>query len=141
MIDPAGAGAPAFSGWSLVYEGFDPARERLREALCALGNGRFASRGAAPETEANEVHYPGTDAAGCYNRLTSEVVGREVEDESIVNVPNWLHSPFGSRAASGSTSPSSSPDTVRNRLAPGGAHPELRFRDAEGRETALQSAA
>ena len=27
------------SAWSLVYEGFDPAREGMREALCALGNG------------------------------------------------------------------------------------------------------
>ena len=27
---------------------FDPARERIREALCALGNGYFATRGAAP---------------------------------------------------------------------------------------------
>src|SRR5438132_1718470 len=30
------------SAWSLVYEGFDPAREGIREALCALGNGYFA---------------------------------------------------------------------------------------------------
>ena len=35
------------SAWSLVYEGFDPAREGIREALCALGNGYFATRGAA----------------------------------------------------------------------------------------------
>ena len=26
------------TGWSLVYEGFDPAQERLRETLCTLGN-------------------------------------------------------------------------------------------------------
>ncbi len=35
------------SAWSLVYDGFDPAREGIREALCALGNGYFATRGAA----------------------------------------------------------------------------------------------
>ena len=33
--------------WTLVYEGFDPARQGLREALCALGNGYFVTRGAA----------------------------------------------------------------------------------------------
>ena len=35
------------SAWSLVYDGFDPAREGIREALCTLGNGYFATRGAA----------------------------------------------------------------------------------------------
>ena len=29
-------------GWVLVYEGFDPATQGLRESLCALGNGVFA---------------------------------------------------------------------------------------------------
>jgi trehalose/maltose hydrolase-like predicted phosphorylase len=36
------------------------------------------------------VHYPGTYVAGCYNRLVSRVAGREVENEDLVNVPNWL---------------------------------------------------
>ncbi len=35
------------SEWSLVYEGFDPAREGIRESLCTLGNGYFTTRGAA----------------------------------------------------------------------------------------------
>ncbi|WP_329334007.1 glycoside hydrolase family 65 protein [Streptomyces sp. NBC_01352] len=72
------------------YEGYDPAQERLRESLCTLGNGYFATRGALPECVADDVHYPGTYAAGCYNRLTSEVAGREVENEDMVNLPNWL---------------------------------------------------
>ena len=76
--------------WTLVYDGFDPADERLREALCTLGNGYFATRGAAPEAAADAVHYPGTYVAGVYNRLVSRVAGREVENEDIVNVPNWL---------------------------------------------------
>jgi alpha,alpha-trehalase len=78
------------STWTLAYEGFDPGEERLREALCTLGNGYFATRGAAPETAADDVHYPGTYVAGCYNRLVSQVGGREVENEDLVNVPNWL---------------------------------------------------
>jgi trehalose/maltose hydrolase-like predicted phosphorylase len=72
------------------YEGYDPAQERLRESLCTLGNGYFATRGALPECTADEVHHPGTYVAGCYNRLTSEVAGREVENEDMVNLPNWL---------------------------------------------------
>jgi trehalose/maltose hydrolase-like predicted phosphorylase len=72
------------------YEGYLPAEERLRESLCTLGNGCFATRGALPESAADDVHYPGTYAAGCYNRLVSEVAGRRVENEDLVNLPNWL---------------------------------------------------
>ncbi|MFQ5991913.1 MAG: glycoside hydrolase family 65 protein [Nitrospiraceae bacterium] len=78
------------TGWSLVYEGFEPAQEGLREALCTLGNGYFASRGAAPEAEADGIHYPGTYLAGGYNRLKTEIAGRIVENEDLVNLPNWL---------------------------------------------------
>jgi trehalose/maltose hydrolase-like predicted phosphorylase len=72
------------------YEGYAAEQERLRESLCTLGNGYFATRGALPECVADDVHYPGTYAAGCYNRLTSEVAGRQVENEDMVNLPNWL---------------------------------------------------
>ncbi|KUM73260.1 glycoside hydrolase family 65 protein [Streptomyces curacoi] len=78
------------TGWSWEYEGYEPADERLRESLCVLGNGYFATRGALPECVADEIHYPGTYVAGIYNRLTSEVGGRQVENEDLVNVPNWL---------------------------------------------------
>ena len=52
--------------WLLAYDGFDPPAEQLREALCTLGNGYFATRGAAPEAAADAVHYPGTYVAGNY---------------------------------------------------------------------------
>jgi Glycosyl hydrolase family 65, N-terminal domain len=78
------------NNWVLSYEGFDPDREGLREALCTLGNGYFATRGAAPEPRADGVHYPGTYVAGCYDRLVTDVAGRTVENEDIVNMPNWL---------------------------------------------------
>ncbi|MFT6591729.1 MAG: hypothetical protein ACJA2P_002587, partial [Rhodoferax sp.] len=35
------------TAWSLVFDGFDPLQEGLREALCTLGNGYFATRGAS----------------------------------------------------------------------------------------------
>ncbi|MEU6370118.1 glycosyl hydrolase family 65 protein [Streptomyces sp. NPDC046931] len=78
------------TGWTWQYEGYEPVEERLRESLCTLGNGYFATRGALPECPADEVHYPGTYVAGCYNRLTSLVAGRRVENEDMVNLPNWL---------------------------------------------------
>ncbi|MEG3627708.1 glycoside hydrolase family 65 protein [Streptomyces poriticola] len=87
------------AAWTWDYDGYDPAAQRLRESLCTLGNGYFASRGALPECTADEVHYPGTYAAGCYNRLTSEVAGRRVENEDMVNLPNWL--PLRFRPAGG----------------------------------------
>jgi trehalose/maltose hydrolase-like predicted phosphorylase len=87
------------NAWTLVYDSFDPPGERLREALCTLGNGYFATRGAAPEAAADAVHYPGTYVAGCYNRLVSRVAGREVENEDLVNVPNWLPLTFRPQGA------------------------------------------
>lgn len=78
------------SSWTLRYEGFVPGEEGLREALCTVGNGYFASRGAAPESRADGVHYPGTYIAGCYNQLRTDVGGRTVVAESLVNAPNWL---------------------------------------------------
>ncbi len=78
------------SEWCLRYEGYDPEREGLRETLCVLGNGFFATRGAAPNAVADDIHYPGTYLAGGYNRLTSEIAGREIENEDLVNIPNWL---------------------------------------------------
>jgi len=88
-IRPMGETVPG-DGWSLVYDGLDPQREGLREALCTLGNGYVATRGAAPESRADGVHYPGTYFAGVYDRLISEVEGRQVENEDLVNAPNWL---------------------------------------------------
>ncbi|GAA3388138.1 glycoside hydrolase family 65 protein [Streptomyces roseoviridis] len=74
---------------SWTYDRYEPDRERLVESLCTLGNGRFATRGSAPECTAGPVHYPGTYLAGCYDRRTSLVAGRRVENEDLVNLPNW----------------------------------------------------
>jgi beta-phosphoglucomutase family hydrolase len=78
------------SAWSLVYEGFDPAQEGIREALCALGNGYFTTRGAATWAVMDDVHYPGTYLACGYNRMRTDIAGRIVENEDLVNFPNWL---------------------------------------------------
>ena len=77
--------------WTLAYQGFNPEEERLRETLTVLGNGYFCTRGAAEWTDATEdTHYPGTYVAGGYNRLITEISGHPVENEDLVNMPNWL---------------------------------------------------
>ncbi len=76
--------------WTVTYEGFHPEEEKLREALCTLGNGYFATRGASPHMDADGVHYPGTYLAGGYNRLRTQIAGRVIENEDLVNLPNWL---------------------------------------------------
>ncbi|WP_405218318.1 beta-phosphoglucomutase family hydrolase [Agrococcus sp. Ld7] len=83
-------GASRTDPWTLSYEGFDPAHEGHRETLTALGNGYMATRGARPERSDDGTHYPGTYLAGIYNRTVGIIHGRELEEEHLVNVPNWL---------------------------------------------------
>jgi HAD superfamily hydrolase (TIGR01509 family) len=82
------------SAWTLVYENFDPSRERIRESLCALGNGYFTTRASTPWAHADGAHYPGTYLAGGYNRLQTLLDDRMVENEDLVNLPNWLSLQF-----------------------------------------------
>jgi trehalose/maltose hydrolase-like predicted phosphorylase len=98
-VGPVDDTTPA-NGWLLRYTGLLPAEEPLRETLCSLGNGRFATRAAAPEARADGVHYRGTYAAGIYDRLVDEIDGQHVENESLVNLPDWQSVTF--RLADGS---------------------------------------
>ncbi|NJQ15506.1 glycoside hydrolase family 65 protein [Streptomyces bohaiensis] len=98
--------------WRWTYEGYDPSTERLREALCTLGNGYLGTRGACSETPAGPGHYPGTYVAGCYDRLTSSVAGRSTDNEEMVNLPNWLPLRFRV-AADGGDGTWLSPDSPR----------------------------
>ncbi len=125
--------------WSLTFGGYDPKDEPLREALCTVGNGYFATRGCAPESTAGDFHYPGTYAAGVYNRLTDTIDGTTVTNESLVNLPNWL--PVTFRIAAGPwfdvdtaelLSYSQTLDLRRAVLTR-----EFRFRDTAGRNTAV----
>ena len=74
----------------LVYDGFDPAEEGLREALTSTGNGYFCTRGCAEWEDADGTHYPGTYAHGIYNRRTTVMGIHPVPNEDLVNLPNWL---------------------------------------------------
>ena len=121
--------------WSLVYDKFVPEQEGLREALCTLGNGYFATRGAFPEMDADEHHYPGTYLAGGYNRLKTEIMGRVIENEDLVNMPNWLSLKF--RIEGGDWFHLLSFKQELN-LKEGILKRRLRFRDAQKRETTLE---
>lgn len=122
--------------WHLSYTGYAPDEEGRRETLCALGNGYIVSRAAQPDSAADDLHYPGTYLAGGYNRLTSEVSGREIENEDLVNLPNWL--PLSVAIGDG---PWLTPDSAAAveaysqtlDLKSGVLHRDLRLRDANGR--------
>ncbi|MCA8906935.1 MAG: glycoside hydrolase family 65 protein [Rhodospirillaceae bacterium] len=79
--------------WTLVYDSYEPDQQKLRETLCTLGNGYFCTRGAFLSVAAdmvNDQHYPATYLAGGYNRLQTEIADRMIENEDLVNCPNWL---------------------------------------------------
>jgi alpha,alpha-trehalase len=127
------------SVWTIVYDGFDPASQGLREALCAVGNGYLVTRGALPEAEADGINYPGTYVAGLYNRLTSKIAGREVVNEDLVNVPNWL--PLRFRVAGGEWFDVQQADVLDHRVEldtrRGTLIRQLRWQDVEGRRTSV----
>ena len=139
-IPPTGQ-LPGDDPWVLAYAGLDPARERLREALCALGNGRFVTRGAAPEAVADEVHYPGTYVAGGYNTLASDVAGRTVLNEDLVNFPNWLPLTFRPEDDTWFRPDEAQLLTYRLelRMREGVLWRLVRFRDQRGRETTVET--
>jgi trehalose/maltose hydrolase-like predicted phosphorylase len=131
------AGSGPADGWSLTYAGLADGEEGRREVLCTVGNGYLATRGAAPEARADDFHYPGTYAAGCYNRLTDTVNGETVENESLVNIPNWL--PLSFRIAGGPWFSADMADLLEHHLEldlrRGVLTRRLRLRDAAGRTT------
>ena len=125
--------------WTLTFEGYEPSGEKLREALCTVGNGYFATRGAAPESKAGQVHYPGTYAAGVYNRLGDLVGNSRVEHESLVNLPNWLPLTFRIEGGDWFDVDAVTLLSYRQTLDLRGAvlTRELRFRDDAGRTTTV----
>jgi len=123
--------------WSLSYDGFEPEKEKLRETLCTLGNGYVCTRGAAEEAAADDVHYPGTYFAGGYNRMKTEIDGHILENEDLVNMPNWL--PLTFRIGEGSWFGIREVDLLAYHqeldLKHGVLKRYIRFEDGEGRRT------
>ncbi|WP_084759807.1 beta-phosphoglucomutase family hydrolase [Nocardia mangyaensis] len=135
-----GGAVPASSGgWNLIYDDFDPGQEGTREALCATGNGYWASRGAMPGSRPDDVHYPATYLAGIFNRVTSTVGDHVIETEHLVNAPDWTFITL--RHADGTVLRPGGPDLV-------GHHQNLnvragiltwidRYEDGQGRQTTV----
>ncbi|MFA6637057.1 MAG: beta-phosphoglucomutase [Candidatus Omnitrophota bacterium] len=82
------------TGWKVIYEGFDPVHEKLRESLCVLGNGYMGIRSALPGSKSSETHYPATYIAGVYNTLPTKISGKKIFNEDLVNCPNSLFLSF-----------------------------------------------
>ena len=129
------------SVWTLVYDGFDPARQGLREALCSLGNGYFVTRGALPEASrrrqlSGHLRRGPVQPAGQRRRRTP------VENEDLVNLPNWL--PLQFRMAGGSWFDLQQAEVDDHRLEldmrHGASHPPLTWHDADGRGPVWSSA-
>lgn len=75
--------------WNIEYYGYNGGkRERSKESLLTVGNGYLGVRGALVETKASDDNYPGTYVASMYNKLVTEVAGRDVINEDFVNLPN-----------------------------------------------------
>ena len=123
--------------WCFAYDRYLPEHEGRREALCALGNGRFVTRGAAPDSRADAVHYPGTYLAGVYNRLISRVDSLKMENEDLVNLPDWL--PLTFRIEDGDWFKLDAVEILSYRqeleLKTGLLRRDIRFRDRFGRTT------
>jgi trehalose/maltose hydrolase-like predicted phosphorylase len=133
--------APVVSGFTLGYEGFDPAQEGVREVLTSTGNGYLCTRGAAEWESADGVHYPGTYSHGVYNRETTILGGRPVLNEDLVNLPNWLV--LQVRVEDDDAFRLADMDLLEYRHAldvlTGVVLREVRYRDRAGRETTLRS--
>ncbi len=81
--------------WYLTYHGYKPEEETLREALTVVGNGYMGTRGSIEGERDSDNHYPGTYIAGLYNKLPTEVHGRDIYNNDFVNAPNWTLIEFG----------------------------------------------
>jgi len=77
----------------IVFNHYDPADERRREALFTLSNGVLSLRGAAPEAAtagAPSPSYPGLYLAGFYDNAERVVNGQPCHIEALVNLPDPL---------------------------------------------------
>ncbi len=131
----------AVDAFSLTYDGYDPDLEGLHEVLCSTGNGQFCTRGVAEWEDADGVHYPGTYAHGVYNRETTILGGVPVLNEDLVNLPNWLVLKL--RIEGGDAVRLADVELLAYRheldLRRDVMTRSVRFRDADGRETTLES--
>lgn len=130
-----------YNPWKLEYHDYNPDKEKSRESLLTVGNGYLGTRGAMEETKASDINYPGTYIAGLYNRLVSKVSDKNIENEDLVNIPNWQYINF--RIAGGDWFDINSWEIVSVtrtlELSTGLLSRKMVVRDAEKRETQITS--
>jgi HAD superfamily hydrolase (TIGR01509 family) len=86
--------APSEDPLLLLDPDQDDDREGVRESLFTLGNGYVGTRGARSYEDDDARHYPGTYFAGVFDRLLRAVEGVPVDEDALVNAPNWLSLSF-----------------------------------------------
>ncbi|WP_340112346.1 glycoside hydrolase family 65 protein [Maribellus mangrovi] len=130
-----------FNNWSLEYSDYDPKKEKSRESLLTIGNGYLGSRGTLEETKASDTNYPGTYIAGLYNRLTSKIADKDIENEDFVNIPNWLFLTFKIDEDQWFDVNKCDIISIKRKLdfSSGQLHKELVVEDEKGRRTAINS--
>ncbi|WP_367294694.1 glycoside hydrolase family 65 protein [Levilactobacillus yonginensis] len=85
-----------YLSWHLDYYGqYTGKRNYGQEAMLTVGNGFFGLRGAYTEAHADADNYPGMYTAGLYDQLTTNLNGRQVKNEDLVNLPNAQALSFG----------------------------------------------
>lgn len=142
------------NNWTVIYKEFNEKNHPLQEALCTLGNGFIATRGAL-EMESHKVtskqqlsagkgpgkqwNYPGTYLAGGYNRMKSK--DDKIENEDLVNWPNWLLLTF--KIEDGEWFNMDDVEVLKFEthldLKHGILERQMRFRDKQQRETTINS--
>jgi beta-phosphoglucomutase family hydrolase len=125
--------------WNLIYNRYSPEEEGRRETLCALGNGYFVTRAADIGAQDDAVHYPGTYLAGGYNRLISDIQEKSIENEALVNFPNWLVLKFKINQDDWFSLDNTQIVSFQQRLnlKEGVLYRDIHFRDQHGQETKL----
>ncbi len=130
----------AQAGWTISFDRYDPQDEGRREVIAALGNGLFVTRATPTDARRDDVHYPGTYHAGCYNRLPELIIGERDEIESLVNLPNWL--PLSFRIDGGAWFSMDQVEVLdyvhELDMRSGTACRAFRIRDAQGRQTQIR---
>lgn len=82
------------SEWTLQFDSWDPDKEKLRETLCTLGNGYFATRGAREEDNGSSDRYAGSYVGGGFDRAETLIHDKLIENEDLVNWPDWTQLNF-----------------------------------------------
>ena len=92
------------SAWALVFDGFEPAQEGIREALCALGNGYVTTRAAVPGPLPMRCTIPGRTSPGATTGCAPRLPARRSRTRISSIGPTGSRSAFASPTATGSTS-------------------------------------